>query len=71
MVDLVAGKPVQVRVEYTNTGPPEEDANGDQRLAQPALMKGVRLGGCPKVDGAAAIEHAISLAKVEAREVAH
>lgn len=62
-VDLVAGKSVHVRVEYTNTGPPEDDANGEQRLSQPALMKGVRLGGCPKVDGDEAISQAAALAK--------
>ena len=62
-VDLVAGKSVRVLVEYTNIGPPEDDANGEQRLSQPALMKGVRLGGCPKVDGDEAIAQAAALAK--------
>lgn len=62
-VQLKAGKPVQVLVQYTNTMPPASDENGEQRLAQPALMKGVRLGGCPKIDGEEAIAEAVSLAR--------
>ncbi|KAF6764920.1 beta-glucosidase [Ephemerocybe angulata] len=64
VVNLIAGKPVQVRVEYTNTSPPDgADENGAQRLAQPALMKGVRLGGCPKIDAEEGILEAVAKAK--------
>ncbi|EAU88112.2 beta-glucosidase [Coprinopsis cinerea okayama7 len=64
VVDLVAGKSVDVLVEYTNTVAPDgADENGAQRLAQPALMKGVRLGGCPKIEPQDAIKEAVALAK--------
>ncbi|RXW21014.1 hypothetical protein EST38_g4842 [Candolleomyces aberdarensis] len=62
-VQVTAGKPLQVLVQYTNTMPPATDENGEQRLSQPALMKGVRLGGCPKINGEEAIAEAVSLAK--------
>lgn len=39
---MVAGQVIDVLVEYTNTAAPDGvDENGAQRLAQPALMKGV------------------------------
>jgi len=39
---MVAGKSVDVLVLYTNTAPPDgEDENGEGRLSQPALMRGV------------------------------
>ncbi|CDO74858.1 hypothetical protein BN946_scf185004.g8 [Trametes cinnabarina] len=47
MVFLTAGKPVDVVVEYTNTKPPE---GPEADRSQPALMRGVRLGGCEKID---------------------
>lgn len=41
-VDLVAGKAVEVLVEYTNSPPPDSLNNGmDRGNAQPALMRGV------------------------------
>ncbi|KAI0668559.1 glycoside hydrolase family 3 protein [Trametes maxima] len=46
-VSLVAGKPVEIVVEYTNTKPPE---GPESDRSQPALMRGVRLGGCEKID---------------------
>jgi hypothetical protein len=41
VVDVVTGQEYDVLVEYTNTAAPASDENGAQRLAQPALMKGV------------------------------
>ncbi|KAG6879969.1 hypothetical protein C0992_008903 [Termitomyces sp. T32_za158] len=62
-VDLTAGVPLDVLVEYTNTPPPDgNDENGEGRLSQPALMRGVRLGGCEKIDPEEAIQAAVSLA---------
>ncbi|GLB35269.1 putative glycosyl hydrolase 3 family protein [Lyophyllum shimeji] len=62
-VDLTAGVGVNVLVEYTNTPPPDgADEKGEGRLSQPALMRGVRLGGCEKIDPEEAIEAAVSLA---------
>lgn len=41
-VDVTAGVPLDVLVEYTNTPPPDgDDENGPGRLSQPALMRGV------------------------------
>ncbi|KAG6811171.1 hypothetical protein H0H92_008655 [Tricholoma furcatifolium] len=62
-VDVTAGVPMDVLVEYTNTSPPDgADENGEGRLSQPALMRGVRLGGCEKIDPEEAIQAAVSLA---------
>ncbi|TCD62616.1 hypothetical protein EIP91_006630 [Steccherinum ochraceum] len=58
-VHLVAGQAVDVFVEYTNTKPPQ-GAESDR--SQPALMRGVRLGGCEKIDPDEAIEAAVKLA---------
>ncbi|KAG8958297.1 hypothetical protein FRC03_009268 [Tulasnella sp. 419] len=60
VVDVVAGKPVQIDVEYTNSLPPNA---GQRSLSQPALMRGVRLGGCPKIEPDAALQEAVDLAK--------
>ncbi|KAK7043724.1 hypothetical protein VNI00_008336 [Paramarasmius palmivorus] len=59
-IELKGGKPIDVLVEYTNTAP-SSGTNGDGS-AQPALMRGVRLGGCEKIDPEAAIKAAESLA---------
>ncbi|KAJ6546416.1 beta-glucosidase, partial [Mycena vulgaris] len=60
VVDLRAQIPVDILVEYTNTSPASE---GDDNISsQPALMLGVRLGGCEKIDDIAAIESAVTLA---------
>lgn len=41
-IHLNAGQSVDVLVLYTNTPPPDgEDENGEGRLSQPALMRGV------------------------------
>lgn len=41
-ISVTAHKPVNVVVEYTNTAPPDgDDENGEGRLSQPALMRGV------------------------------
>ncbi|KAG6833210.1 hypothetical protein H0H87_010273 [Tephrocybe sp. NHM501043] len=62
-IDVIAGVPMDVLVEYTNTSPPDgADENGEGRLSQPALMRGVRLGGCEKIDPEEAIQTAVSLA---------
>ncbi|KAG6865876.1 hypothetical protein C0991_010957 [Blastosporella zonata] len=62
-IDVIAGVPMDVLVEYTNTSPPDgADENGEGRLSQPALMRGVRLGGCEKIDPEEAIQAAVSLA---------
>ncbi|KAJ7066458.1 glycoside hydrolase family 3 protein [Mycena amicta] len=61
VIKLTAHEPVDILVEYTNT-PPLTD--GDSSISsQPALMRGVRLGGCEKIDDDKAIEAAVSLAK--------
>ncbi|KAH8102834.1 putative beta-glucosidase from glycoside hydrolase family GH3 [Cristinia sonorae] len=57
---LEAGKPVDVLVEYTNTKPPE---GPEADRSQPALMRGVRLGGCEKIDPDRALEDAVKLAE--------
>jgi len=59
VVDLVAGKSIDIMVEYTNTKPPE---GPEADRSQPALMRGVRLGGCEKIDPDQAIEDAAKLA---------
>jgi len=55
---------MDILVEYTNTSPPNgTDDKGEGRLSQPALMRGVRLGGCEKIDPEVTIEAAVSLAR--------
>ncbi|KAG8996030.1 hypothetical protein FRB93_000992 [Tulasnella sp. JGI-2019a] len=62
IVDVTAGKPLKVYVEYINTPPPtDEKAKRDR--SQPALMLGVRLGGCPAIDPDQAMQAAVDLAK--------
>ncbi|KAH9857719.1 glycoside hydrolase family 3 protein [Lenzites betulinus] len=58
-VCLTAGKPVDILVEYTNTKPPQ---GSESDLSQPALMRGVRLGGCEKIDAEEALVAAEKLA---------
>ncbi|KAJ7632378.1 glycoside hydrolase family 3 protein [Roridomyces roridus] len=60
IVDLTAEIPVDILVEYTNTSPPAKDE--DDISSQPALMLGVRLGGCEKIDPDVAIQSAVALA---------
>lgn len=57
--DLVAGKTYEIQVLYTNTQPPSHE-DGDR--SQPALMRGVRLGGCPKVEREQSIKDATAMA---------
>ncbi|KAG8855732.1 hypothetical protein FRB91_001846 [Serendipita sp. 411] len=60
VVDLKTGETVEVVVHYTNTPPPSaQKAN----RSQPALMRGVRLGGCPKVSAQGSIDQAVRVAK--------
>lgn len=63
VLDLEGGKPVRINVEYTTIPPPDTDSNDERRNAQPALMRGVRLGGCEKIDPDKAVEDAVALAK--------
>ncbi|KIP12383.1 glycoside hydrolase family 3 protein [Phlebiopsis gigantea 11061_1 CR5-6] len=59
VIKLEAARPVNILVEYTNTKPP----NGPESdRSQPALMRGVRLGGCEKIDADKALESAVALA---------
>ncbi|KAJ3843726.1 glycoside hydrolase family 3 protein [Lentinula raphanica] len=64
-VELKEGTSVDVLVEYTNSYPPpdKDDKGNTVPNAQPALMRGLRLGGCEKIDADAAIEDAVRLAK--------
>ncbi|KAF9264923.1 glycoside hydrolase family 3 protein [Marasmius fiardii PR-910] len=57
VIQVEAGKSLDILVEYTNTKPPTDDIS-----AQPALMRGVRLGGCEKIDPEQAIQAAERLA---------
>ncbi|KAG8835364.1 hypothetical protein FRC17_003847 [Serendipita sp. 399] len=60
VADLKAGETVEVVVQYTNTRPPSaQEAN----RSQPALMRGVRLGGCPKVSRQESIAEAVKVAQ--------
>ncbi|KAJ7470497.1 glycoside hydrolase family 3 protein [Mycena latifolia] len=61
IINLTAEVPVDILVEYTNTPPPKDEGD-DDISSQPALMLGVRLGGCEKIDDDAAIESAVDLA---------
>ncbi|KAI0713388.1 putative beta-glucosidase from glycoside hydrolase family GH3 [Earliella scabrosa] len=58
-ISLTAGKPVDILVEYTNTKPPQ---GPEADRSQPALMRGVRLGGCEKIDPEEALVAAEKLA---------
>ncbi|TBU29076.1 putative beta-glucosidase from glycoside hydrolase family GH3 [Dichomitus squalens] len=58
-VSLTAGVPVDILVEYTNTKPPE---GPESDRSQPALMRGVRLGGIEKIDEEEALVAAEQLA---------
>ncbi|KIK63846.1 glycoside hydrolase family 3 protein [Collybiopsis luxurians FD-317 M1] len=64
-VDLKAGKPVDMLIEYTNTYPPanKDDEGSSTPESQPALMRGLRLGGCEKIDAEVAMKEAVKLAK--------
>ncbi|KAK7060136.1 hypothetical protein VNI00_000900 [Paramarasmius palmivorus] len=58
VVNMEAGKSVDVLVEYTNTDPPETA----ERDSQPGLLRGVRLGGSAKIDPEEALKAAETLA---------
>ncbi|KAI0027418.1 glycoside hydrolase family 3 protein [Vararia minispora EC-137] len=60
VVSIAAGEPVDVLVDYTSTPPPDM-INTD--LSQPALMRGVRLGGARKIDPEEEIADAVQLAR--------
>lgn len=79
IVNLTAGKPVKIYVEYTNTALP---AGNKKDISNPAVLHVVvglplsitrpccqidgflqRLGGCPAINPDAAIEEAVQLAK--------
>ncbi|GJE97941.1 glycoside hydrolase family 3 protein [Phanerochaete sordida] len=59
VVSLEGGKPVDLYVEYTNTKPP---GGPEADRSQPALMRGVRLGGCEKINADQALQAAVDLA---------
>ncbi|KAJ3723517.1 glycoside hydrolase family 3 protein [Lentinula guzmanii] len=65
IVELEANKTVNVLVEYTNSYPPPDknDKGNTVSNAQPALMRGLRLGGCEKINADAAIADAVELAE--------
>ncbi|KAE9389742.1 glycoside hydrolase family 3 protein [Gymnopus androsaceus JB14] len=64
-VQLEANQAVDVLVEYTNSYPPpdKDDEGTTVPNAQPALMRGLRLGGCESIDADKAIEDAVKLAE--------
>ncbi|KAH8829706.1 glycoside hydrolase family 3 protein [Flagelloscypha sp. PMI_526] len=62
LLDARANESLDVLLEYSPTHPPEDDTNGEGRNAQPALMRGVRLGGCEKIDSKLAIQDAVTRA---------
>ncbi|KDQ59402.1 glycoside hydrolase family 3 protein [Jaapia argillacea MUCL 33604] len=63
VVDFTAGKGREIVVEYTNTFPPTTNEDAEEKPnSQPALMRGVRLGGAEKIDPDQAIEEAAALA---------
>ncbi|KAL0071632.1 hypothetical protein AAF712_001489 [Marasmius tenuissimus] len=57
VVHLEAKKSVDILIDYTNTKPPNSAID-----TQPALMRGVRLGGCPKIHDEEALQAAERLA---------
>ncbi|KAJ7046512.1 glycoside hydrolase family 3 protein [Mycena alexandri] len=59
VINMTAQIAVDILVEYTNTSPTKEE---EEVSSQPALMLGVRLGGCEKIDADAAIESAVAVA---------
>ncbi|TFL04035.1 glycoside hydrolase family 3 protein [Pterulicium gracile] len=62
-IDVVAGKSVRVRVEFSKESAFNySGSNKGGGTFQPELMKGVRLGGVPKVDEDAIFNEAVTLA---------
>ncbi|OCB91388.1 hypothetical protein A7U60_g1342 [Sanghuangporus baumii] len=59
-VPLLAGGPITVKVVYISS--PAESRNQERDLSQPALMRGLRLGGAEKIDESLAIKEASDLA---------
>ncbi|KAL5529382.1 hypothetical protein ACEPAG_5367 [Sanghuangporus baumii] len=59
-VPLLASGPITVKVIYINS--PAESHNQERDLSQPALMRGLRLGGAEKIDESLAIKEASDLA---------
>ncbi|KAF7964680.1 hypothetical protein HWV62_4193 [Athelia sp. TMB] len=63
VINMTAGKPVEITIEYTNTRPPNAPAGStERRTAQPGIMLGLRFGGCEKLDADKEIEKAVKLA---------
>ncbi|KAL9714898.1 hypothetical protein Ac2012v2_001558 [Leucoagaricus gongylophorus] len=62
VLDFRAGESANILVEYTNAVVSDDDEHGEGRISQPALMRGVRLGGCEKIDNETAIQEAVTLA---------
>ncbi|KAG5220747.1 glycoside hydrolase family protein [Salix suchowensis] len=62
VIELKAKSPVDILVVYTNTSPIDDGPDDEVAASQPALMRGVRLGGCPKIDPDQAIQEAVDLA---------
>ncbi|PAV23475.1 glycoside hydrolase family 3 [Pyrrhoderma noxium] len=62
-ITLVANSPVNIEIIYICTPPPER-LNEETGLAQPALMRGLRLGGAEVIDERNEIEAAAALASV-------
>ncbi|KIY64591.1 glycoside hydrolase family 3 protein [Cylindrobasidium torrendii FP15055 ss-10] len=58
VVDFKAGVGREILVEFNNIMPPREGVD-----SQPALMRGVRLGGCEQIDPDQAVENAVQTAK--------
>lgn len=62
VVNVTAGKTLEILVEYTNTPPPVDGPGPERDFGQPALMRGVRLGGAEKIVEERAIQDAVDLA---------
>ncbi|KAI5122379.1 hypothetical protein M0805_004136 [Coniferiporia weirii] len=62
-IDLFADRPVEIEVVYIVSSPPFNPEDGVEKdLSQPALMRGLRLGGVEKIDEDEAIREAAGLA---------
>ncbi|THH06674.1 hypothetical protein EW145_g3920 [Phellinidium pouzarii] len=62
-IDLLADKPVEIEIVYiSSSAPPSPDDDIEKLVSQPALMRGLRLGGIEKIDEDKAIEEAADLA---------
>ncbi|EJU05621.1 putative beta-glucosidase from glycoside hydrolase family GH3 [Dacryopinax primogenitus] len=59
VMNVIAGKCYKILIEYTNEVPKDQQRSN----SQPALMRGLRLGGAEKIDPEGAIQEAVELAK--------